>query len=52
METDAYVPQSNELHHQILAALESRTDTLVRILIVEDISKAADVLSKRLLAAR
>jgi len=52
METDAYVPQSNELHHQILAALESRTDTLVRILIVEDISKAADVLSKRLLTAR
>ena len=52
MDTDAYVPQSNELHRQILTALEHRTDTLVRILIVEDISKAAEVLSKRLLASR
>lgn len=52
MDTDAYVPQSNELHRQILTALENRTDSLVRILIVEDIAKAAEVLSKRLLAAR
>lgn len=51
MDTDAYVPQSNELHRQILTALENRTDSLVRILIVEDIAKAAEVLSKRLLTA-
>jgi DNA-binding GntR family transcriptional regulator len=49
METDAYVPQSNEVHRQLLAALESRAENLVRVLIVEDIAKAADVLSRRLL---
>lgn len=52
METDAYVPQSNELHRQILTALEHRTENLVRVLITEDISKAADVLSRRLLASQ
>lgn len=52
METDAYVPQSNDLHRQILEALEHRTENLVRVLIVEDISKAADVLSRRLLRAK
>jgi DNA-binding GntR family transcriptional regulator len=51
METDAYVPQSNDTHRQILAALETRAESLVRVLIVEDISKAAEVLSRRLLAA-
>src|SRR6202044_3481504 len=29
METDAYVPQSNELHRQLLSALESRAESLV-----------------------
>jgi DNA-binding GntR family transcriptional regulator len=52
MDTDAYVPQSNELHRQILTALQNRTDSLVRLLIVEDIAKAAEVLSKRLLTTR
>ena len=41
--------ESNELHRQLLAALESRAESLVRVLLVEDISKAADVLSRRLL---
>lgn len=50
METDAYFPQANDQHRQILAALEHRTETLVRAFIVEDISKAGDVLSRRLLA--
>jgi DNA-binding GntR family transcriptional regulator len=49
METDAYVPQSNEVHRQLLAALESRAESLVRVLLVEDIAKAADVLARRLL---
>ena len=49
METDVYIPQSNELHRQVLSALEFRTENLVRVLLVEDISKAADVLSRRLL---
>lgn len=52
METDAYVPQSNDLHRQILSALETRAESLVRLLIVEDISKAANVLSRRLLEAK
>ena len=52
MDTDAYVPQSNDLHRQLLSALEHRTENLVRVLIVEDISKAADVLARRLLAAQ
>jgi DNA-binding GntR family transcriptional regulator len=52
METDAYIPQSNDLHRQLLTALENRTENLVRLLIVEDISKAADVLSRRLLASQ
>jgi DNA-binding GntR family transcriptional regulator len=49
MDTDAYVPHSNEVHHQLLTALEGRSESLVRVLLVEDISKAADVLSRRLL---
>ena len=49
METEVYVPQSNDLHRQLLTALGGRTENLVRMLIVEDIAKAADVLSRRLL---
>jgi DNA-binding GntR family transcriptional regulator len=52
METDAYVPQSNEIHRQLLPALAARTEGLARMLIVEDISRAAEVLSRRFLASQ
>ncbi|PZV35599.1 GntR family transcriptional regulator [Mesorhizobium kowhaii] len=51
MQADRYVPQSNDAHRQIVAALEQRGGPAVRTFIEEDITVAAAVLSANLGAA-
>ncbi|MER8372766.1 GntR family transcriptional regulator [Mesorhizobium sp. M1406] len=51
MRADRYIPQSNDSHRKIVAALEQRSGSTVRIFIEEDIAMAAAVLSANLGAA-
>jgi DNA-binding GntR family transcriptional regulator len=51
MHADRYIPQSNDAHRKIVAALEQRSGSTVRIFIEEDIAVAAAVLSANLGAA-
>ncbi|MER9511540.1 GntR family transcriptional regulator [Mesorhizobium sp. M0460] len=52
MRADRYIPQSNDAHRKIVAALERRSGPTVRTFIEEDIAVAAAVLSANLDAAR
>ncbi|WP_457150394.1 GntR family transcriptional regulator [Mesorhizobium sp. P5_C1] len=52
MQADRYVPQSNDAHRKIVAALEQRSGPAVRTFIEQDIAMAAAVLSSNLDAAR
>lgn len=51
MEADRYIPQSNDAHRKIVAALEEQSGAAVRAFIEEDIGVAATVLAKALPAA-
>jgi DNA-binding GntR family transcriptional regulator len=48
MQADRYIPQSNDAHRKIVAALEQRSGPTVRTFIEEDIAMAAAVLSANL----
>ncbi|MER8584187.1 FCD domain-containing protein [Mesorhizobium sp. M1338] len=48
MQADRYIPQPNDAHRKIVAALEQRSGSTVRIFIEEDIAIAAAVLSANL----
>ncbi|MBZ9682510.1 MULTISPECIES: GntR family transcriptional regulator [unclassified Mesorhizobium] len=48
MRADRYIPQSNDAHRRIVAALEQRNGSAVRASLEEDISVAAAVLSDNL----
>jgi DNA-binding GntR family transcriptional regulator len=48
MRADRYIPQSNDAHRRIVAALEQRNGPAVRASLEEDISVAAAVLSDNL----
>ncbi|MBZ9797354.1 GntR family transcriptional regulator [Mesorhizobium sp. ES1-4] len=46
MQTDRYIPQSNDAHHRIVAALEQRNGLAVRASLEQDIAVAAAVLAE------
>jgi DNA-binding GntR family transcriptional regulator len=48
MQADRYIPQSNNAHHKIVAALEQRNGPAVRASVEQDIALAAAVLSENL----
>ncbi|RWF41098.1 MAG: GntR family transcriptional regulator [Mesorhizobium sp.] len=48
MRADRYIPQSNDAHHRIVAALEQRNGPAVRVSLEQDITAAAAVLSENL----
>ncbi|TGQ91038.1 MULTISPECIES: GntR family transcriptional regulator [unclassified Mesorhizobium] len=48
MRADRYIPQSNDAHHRIVAALEQRNGPAVRVSLEQDIAVAAAVLSENL----
>ncbi|TPK69518.1 GntR family transcriptional regulator [Mesorhizobium sp. B2-4-19] len=48
MQTERYIPQSNDAHRRIVAALEQRDGPAVRVSLEQDIAAAAAVLSDNL----
>ena len=48
MQADGYIPQSNDAHRRIVAALEQRNGPAVRVSLEQDIAVAAAVLSENL----
>jgi DNA-binding GntR family transcriptional regulator len=48
MQADRYIPQSNDAHRRIVAALEQRDGPAVRVSLEQDIAVAAAVLSENL----
>ncbi|RWC76277.1 GntR family transcriptional regulator [bacterium M00.F.Ca.ET.141.01.1.1] len=48
MRADRYIPQSNDAHQRIVAALEQRNGPAVRVSLEQDIAVAAAVLSENL----
>ncbi|MBZ9738909.1 MULTISPECIES: GntR family transcriptional regulator [unclassified Mesorhizobium] len=51
MKADRYIPQSNDAHLRIVAALEQRNGPAVQASLAEDIAVAAAILSENLRAA-
>ncbi|MBZ9995080.1 GntR family transcriptional regulator [Mesorhizobium sp. BH1-1-4] len=51
MKADRYIPQSNDAHLRIVAALEERNGPAVQACLAEDIAVAAAILSENLRAA-
>ncbi|TPM40782.1 GntR family transcriptional regulator [Mesorhizobium sp. B2-3-4] len=50
MQADGYIPQSNDAHRGIVAALEQRNGQAVRVSLEQDIAAAAAILSENLRA--
>lgn len=48
MQADRYIPQSNDAHRRIVAALEQQSVAAVRVSLEEDIAVAAAILSENL----
>ena len=48
MQADRYIPQSNDAHRRIVAALEQQSVAAVRVSLEEDIALAAAILSENL----
>jgi DNA-binding GntR family transcriptional regulator len=48
MQADRYIPQSNDAHRRIVAALEQRNGPDVRAFLEEDIAVAAAILAENL----
>lgn len=48
MQADRYIPQSNDAHRRIVAALEQQSVSAVRVSLEEDIAVAAAILSENL----